>query len=218
MWLKKLFKGEKEKEEQKGEEEAMEEDESLKESTIFTVPQAEVDLRYSNLKIINIKSLHLPQHAVHFIESVFFSEKRLVEGRTKFADEFTPLDELIVTDRQVLIVPDLFAMGVKHSTNSTNVLHVYYGMIERIEVISLKKETLKLQFTLKDNRVFLLQCVVADKLIEIEKLIREFGFPNGINKFYAFKYGKGMQVSNQSRKNMTAGRSIASQRRCRGRD
>jgi hypothetical protein len=33
--------------------------------------------------------------------------------------------------------------------------------------------------------------VLADKLAEIEKLIREFGFPNGINKLYAFKYGKG---------------------------
>ena len=34
------------------------------------------------------------------------------------------------------------------------------------------------------------QCIIGDKLKEIEKLIREFGFPNGINKFYAFKYGK----------------------------
>lgn len=49
-----------------------------------------------------------------------------------------------------------------------------------------------MQFTLKDNRVFLLQSVVADKLTEIERLIREFGFPNAINKFYAFKYGKGI--------------------------
>lgn len=124
-----------------------------------------MDLRYSNLKIINSKSLHLPQHAIHFIESVFFSEKHLIEGKTKYSEQFTPLDELVVTDRQVLIVPDLFALGIKRTTNSTNILHIYYGMIEKLEIICLKKETLKLQFTLKDNRVFILQCVVADKLL-----------------------------------------------------
>jgi hypothetical protein len=74
---------------------------------------------------------------------------------------------VIVTDRQLLIVPDLFSLGVKRSTNTSNVLHVYYGMVERVEVVAVKKETPKLQFTLKDNRVFLLQCVVADKLVEI---------------------------------------------------
>ena len=49
----------------------------------------------------------------------------------------------------------------------------------------------KISFTFKDNRGFFIQTVMADKIIEIEKLVREFGFPNGINKFYAFKYGKG---------------------------
>jgi hypothetical protein len=86
MWLKKLFKGEKEEQLQKGEVEPMEEDENMKESRVFTVPQEEVDLRYSNLKIINIKSLHIPLNEVHFIESVFFSEKQLVEGKAKFAE------------------------------------------------------------------------------------------------------------------------------------
>lgn len=31
---------------------------------------------------------------------------------------------------------------------------------------------------------------MGDKLKEMEKLVKEFGFPNGVNKFYAFKYGK----------------------------
>jgi hypothetical protein len=48
----------------------------------------------------------------------------------------------------------------------------------------------KLQFTLKDSRGFFVQSVMCDKLKEMEKLVKEFGFPNGVNKFYAFKYGK----------------------------
>ena len=45
----------------------------MKESVIWTVPQAEVDLRYSTLKIINSRSLHLPQDAIHTVESVFLT-------------------------------------------------------------------------------------------------------------------------------------------------
>lgn len=59
-----------------------------------------------------------------------------------------------------------------------------------MEWVENKREAVKLQFLLKDSRLFQLQSVMVDKLKEIEKLVREFGFPNGINKFYAFKYGK----------------------------
>jgi hypothetical protein len=92
------------------------------------------------------------------------------------------------------MIPDILALNPKKSIRTNNVLHIYYGMIERIEAIEVKKETPKLQFTLKDSRVFILQCVVGDKLKDIEKLVKEFGFPNGINKFYAFKYGKSSSV------------------------
>jgi hypothetical protein len=67
----------------------------------------------------------------------------------------------------MLITPDVLSGGTKRSSNPSGVLHVYYGMIERLEAVSVKKETPKLQFTLKDSRVLLLQCKLADKLEEI---------------------------------------------------
>jgi hypothetical protein len=48
-------------------------------------------MRYSNIKIINNKSLHLPQQALHFIESVFFSEQLMVEGRAKYYEQWIAL-------------------------------------------------------------------------------------------------------------------------------
>jgi hypothetical protein len=54
----------------------------------------------------------------------------------------------------------------KHSLNSA-ILHVYLGMIESLEYVEPKKEMPRLQFTLKDNRVLLLQSVVADRLKEV---------------------------------------------------
>ena len=124
-------------------------------------------LRYSNLKIINIKSLHLPVNEVHFIESAFFFEKNLIEGKSKFASEFTMIEDLIITDRQIVIIPDIFTLHLKKKANKSNVLHIYLGMVEKVEFIENKKETCKLQFTLKDSRVFLLQCVIGDKLKDI---------------------------------------------------
>ncbi len=64
-------------------------------------------------------------------------------------------------------------------------------MIEKVEIHDVKKEKLKLIFTMKDNRGFLLQSILGDNIKRIEALIKDFGFPRGINKFYAFKYGKG---------------------------
>lgn len=37
------------------------------------------------------------------------------------------------------MVPDIFALGAKRPSNTSNVLHVFYGMVERMEVVSLKK-------------------------------------------------------------------------------
>lgn len=96
-------------------------------------------MRYSNIKIINTKSLHLPQQALHFIESVFFSEQLIVEGRVKYYEQWSVLEHLVVTDRQMLMVPDIFSLNAKRPSNASNVLHVFYGMIERMEVVSVKK-------------------------------------------------------------------------------
>lgn len=46
---------------------------------------------------------------------------------------------------------------------------------------------------------------VGNGLKDIEKLIRQFAFPNGINKFYAFKYGKGNKLSNQFQRKLMDG-------------
>ncbi len=59
----------------------------------------------------------------------------MIEGKTKFSNEFTRIDDLIITDRQIIMIPDIFTLHLKKKLSKTNVLHIYFGMIEKVEFI-----------------------------------------------------------------------------------
>lgn len=68
MWLKKLFSHKEEAEKQPSEkEEPLEEEATQQESTIFTVPEQDIDLRYSKLPIISPKNINLPKNELHLL-------------------------------------------------------------------------------------------------------------------------------------------------------
>lgn len=62
MWIKNLFRKENSRSLQEVEASVPIEEEEEQDSKIHTVPQEEVDSRYSQLRIIKIKSLKLPQN------------------------------------------------------------------------------------------------------------------------------------------------------------
>jgi len=128
MWLKNLFRRDSRRESvPEAETSVPMEEEEEGDSKIQTVSQEEVDLRYAQIRIIKIKSLNLPHNEIHFSESVFLSERKLLSARSKSNGEWSNI-ELIISDRQLLIIPNIFSVQSKHSLN-TNILHIYLGMI-----------------------------------------------------------------------------------------
>lgn len=86
-----------------------------------------MDLRYSQLRILKTKSLDLPQHELHFTESVFFADRELLEGRPKFSEDWRQV-QVVISDRQILISPNILAVSDKPS-EGRDILHVFLGMV-----------------------------------------------------------------------------------------
>ena len=61
MWIVKLFKKEEKQQTGKLKSEEQDEESSNNESQVFTVPEQDVDLRYSQLNILKVKMLNLPK-------------------------------------------------------------------------------------------------------------------------------------------------------------
>jgi hypothetical protein len=53
----------------------MEEDSEVAESRLMTVPEKDIDLRYSQLRILNNQKLNLPKDEIQMIESAFFQDE-----------------------------------------------------------------------------------------------------------------------------------------------
>lgn len=58
---------------------------------------------------------------------MFLDERELLSARSKYDSVWSNI-ELIITDRQLLIIPNVLSIQSKHSLNK-NILHIYLGMI-----------------------------------------------------------------------------------------
>jgi len=64
----------------------------------------------------------------------------------------------------MMIIPDISAKNKSKTVRGNNILHIYFGMFEKIELIENKKEMAKLKITLKDDRVLFVQSILYDRL------------------------------------------------------
>ena len=54
-------------------------------------------------------------------------------AKQKHEENYNSIEHIIITDRQILMVPDfLYFSSLKKKVNTSNCLHIYFGMIENV--------------------------------------------------------------------------------------
>ena len=140
------------------------EEEEANESKIITVPEKELDLRYSLLPIISSQNLNLPKQEINLVEFALFQDIDSFHSKSKYAEEWLKTI-VIVTDKQILLNPDPLRLN-DCSIHQHNILHICYGRLEKVEYVEAKKEG-QLWLTLKDSRQLVLRSERREKLKEV---------------------------------------------------